>query len=60
MVKELCQRLDPEKVYLEGFIALQVFAKLFRISRLPHKSVHVSFTITNVKNKLANVRGNCL
>ena len=37
------------------FISHKVFSKIFCRSQLPHKSVNVSFTITNTKNKLTNL-----
>jgi len=36
----------------------KVFSKSFDRSQLPHKSVNLSFTITNVKNKLMDLYGN--
>jgi len=33
----------------------QVFLKSFCRSQLPHKSVNLSFTITNIKNKLTDL-----
>ena len=40
------------------FISHKVFLKSFCRSELPHKSVNLSFTITNIKNKLADLCGN--
>jgi hypothetical protein len=41
-------------------ISQKVLVKSFSKIQLPHKSVNVSFIITNVKNKLTDVCGNRL
>ena len=38
--------------------APHVFLKSFYRSQLSHKSVNLSFTMTNIKNKLTNLGGN--
>ena len=38
-------------------ISQKVFIKSFCNSRFPHKSVNLSFIITNIKNKLTDVCG---
>ena len=40
------------------FIPHKVFLKAFRRSQLPHKSVNLSFTITNIKHKSMDFCGN--
>ena len=42
------------------FISQKVLLKLFCKSRFPHKSVSLSFIITNIKKKLTNSRRNSL
>ena len=42
-----------------AFISHRVFVKSFFISQLSHKSVNLSFPITNIKNELTNLCGNC-
>ena len=39
-------------------IPQRVFVKSFCRSQLPHKSVNLSFTITDLKNKLTDLVGN--
>ena len=41
-----------------GFISQKVLITLFCKSRFPHTSVNLSFVITNVQNKLTDLRGN--
>ena len=41
-----------------GFISHKVFLKSFCRSQFPHKSVNLSFIITNIKNKLTDLCGN--
>ena len=41
-------------------ISHKVFLRSFRRSQLPHKSVNLFFTITNVKYKLTDLCGNSL
>ena len=43
-----------------GFISQKVFIKWFCKSLFPHKSVSLSFIITNTKNTLMNLCGNRL
>ena len=50
----LVARQDQEA----GFISHNVFVKSFCISQLPHKSDDSFFTITNIKNEFADLRGN--
>ena len=38
-------------------IPQKVFIKAFRKSQLPHRSVNLSFTITNIKDKLTDLWG---
>ena len=45
-------------VHPAAFISHQVFLKSFCRSQLPHKSVRLSFTITDIKNKLMDLCGN--
>ena len=44
--------------YLPRIISHKVVLKSFRISQLPHTSVNLSFTITDVKSKLTDFCGN--
>jgi len=44
----------------DALISQKVFIKSFFKSQFPHKSVKLSFIITNMKNKLTNLRGNRL
>ena len=53
--------LDPEiptTPHPETLISQIVFVKSFLKSQFPHKSVNSSFIITNMKNKLTDLRGN--
>jgi len=43
-----------------GFISQKVFIKSFCESQFPHKSVNVSFIITDIKNELTDLCGNSL
>jgi len=43
-----------------GILSQAVFIKSFCKSQVPHKSVNLSFIITNVKNKLTDLCGNGL
>jgi len=43
---------------VEGFISNTVFFKSFCRSRLPQKSVNLSFAIAGMKNKLTDLCGN--
>ena len=43
-----------------GLISLKVFFKSFCRSQLSHKFVNLSFTISNIKNKLTELCGNRL
>ena len=47
-------------VHLQSpFISDKVFVKSFCRSQLPHKSVNLSFTVTNMKHKLTKLCGDC-
>jgi len=54
-VPSLVPRVSPR-----DFISHTVFIKSFCKSQLPHKSVNVSFIITDIKNKLTDLCGNGL
>ena len=41
-------------------ISHKAFLKSFRRSQLPHKSVNVSFTITDIKNQMTDMWANGL
>ena len=43
-----------------GCISIKVLLKPFCRSQLPHRSVNLSFTITNLENKLTDLYGNRL
>ena len=44
---------------LTGLISHNVFIRSVLKGQFPHKFVNLSFMITNVKNKLTDLRGNC-
>ena len=55
--------IDPDdedclEVFTSVFIAYKMFLKSLCRSQLPHKSVNLSFTITNIKDKLTDLCGN--
>jgi len=43
-----------------GLISQEVFMKTFSKSQFPHKSDNLSFVITNLKNTMTDLCGNCL
>jgi len=43
-----------------GIISHKVFLKSFRRTQVPHKSVNLSFSVTNTENKLTDLCGNRL
>ena len=48
----------PDRVQVSGslnLISQKVLIKLFCKSRFPHKSVNLSFLVTNIKNKLTDL-----
>ena len=47
-----------EKVLLPTLISQKEFIKAFCKSGSPHKSVNLSFIVTNIKNKLTDLCGN--
>ena len=49
---------DAPSPYLNGFISDKVFSKSYCRSQLPHKSVHLSFSNADIKNKLTDLCGN--
>ena len=51
---------SDKKLIQPELIAHNVFLKSFCKSQLPHKSANLSFTITNIKNKLTDLCGNRL
>ena len=56
---EQAQGLSLSK-FPDDFISQNLFVKSFCKSQFPHKSVNLSFSITNVKNKFTDLCGNWL
>ena len=48
----------PSNFRFRAFISQKVFLKSFCKNQFPHKSVNLSFSITNVENKLTDLCGN--
>ena len=48
---------DLEELH-RNLISQEVFIKSFYTSKFSHKSVDVSFNMTNIQNKLTDSRGN--